>query len=624
MTKKILIIKLGAMGDVVRTTAILPSLKEKYNDSSIHWVTKSNTIPLIQNHPMINKIYSIERNVFELLKKLDFDIIINLDEELNACSLATKLKKKKLYGFYLDGDKVVPTPSAKEWFDMGALGEKPLNDILKKENKKTHQRIMHEIINIPYKRTNHTIYLSKKQLEFSENFKKRNNISNEEEVIGLNTGAGDRWPKQLELKKTVKLIENLYKRHKARLILFGGPNEIERNKEILSLTKVPLIDAGCRNSLEEFTSLVNLCDLFITSDSMGVHVAVGLKKKIISFFGPTSANEIELYGLGKKIVPNSDCYCCYKHECTAAEKIDIKDIEEASDKLLKKSVSFIITAYKEPNLDKTLESAINQTYKGNYEIIVCAPDKETLDIAKKYKVKTFVDPGKGKSYALKLLFKEIKSDILILTDGDVFVNKEAIDSIVKKFKDSSVGAVTGRPIATNPKNEKYGFFSHLLLDAGAHRIRKELDKKCKFLECSGYLFAIRNVIKDFPLDVAEDSIIPYLLWKKGYKIRYEPLAKVYVKYPSEIKDFVKQRKRVVGAHAKLDVYYPNFPKVKSFKNEVFKGFFWALSYPKTIKELFWTLNLIPIRLHIWVAYYFDSFFKKRSYQDGWERVESTK
>ncbi|MBU2639701.1 MAG: glycosyltransferase [Nanoarchaeota archaeon] len=287
-------------------------------------------------------------------------------------------------------------------------------------------------------------------------------------------------------------------------------------------------------------------------------------------------------------------------------------------------ISLIITAFKETNVGRAIESALNQTYKEDYEVIVCAPDKETLNISKKYKVKTFIDPGKGKSFALKLLFNKIKSDILILTDGDVFIDKFAVESIVKHFNNKEVGAVSGRPIATNPKNTKYGFFSHLLLDAGAHRIRYELNKKNKFLECSGYLFAIKNIIKDFPLDVAEDSVIPYLIWKKGYKIKYEPEAKVYVKYPSEIKEFVKQRKRVVGSHSKLDIYYPAFPKVKTFKNELFKGVFWALSYPKNIKEFFWTLNLLPLRLYIWIAYYFDSLFKKKSYQDGWERVESTK
>lgn len=626
MPKQILIIKLGAMGDVIRTLSILQSLKEKYPESDIYWVTKKNTIPLLFNNPNIKKVLPYDRKVLSSLSKHYFDIIINLDEDLEACSLATRLRKKELYGFYLNKQmKITPTPSAQEWFDMGALGEKPTNDILKKKNKKTHQQIMHEIIGLPYKQSPAPIYLTKKQLNFAENFKRRFNISEDDLVIGLNTGAGDRWPKQLSIEKTAKLAENIYKKYKAKLILFGGPNEIERNNNIITIAKVPIIHAGCGNNLFEFPALINLCHLVITSDSLGMHIALGLKRKTIAFFGPTSAAEIEMYDLGKKIISKSKCYCCYKSDCNAMDSVTVEEIEKNIGELLTQSISLIITAFKEPSIDKAIEAALNQTYKGNYEVIVCAPDKETLNTAKKYNVKTFVDPGKGKAYALKLLFNKLKSDILILTDGDVFISNNAVESILKNFKDPSVGAATGRPIATNPKNNKYGFFSHLLLDAGAHRIRSELNKKNKFLECTGYLFAIKNIIKEFPLDVAEDSVIPYLIWKKGYKIKYESEARVYVKYPSEIEDFIKQRKRAgVGSHSRLDKHYPDFPRVKTFKNELFKGPLWALSYPRNFKELIWTLNLFPIRFYIWFSYYFDAKFKKKSYQDGWEKIESTK
>jgi ADP-heptose:LPS heptosyltransferase len=626
MRKKILVIKFGAMGDVLRTTSILQSLKEKYRKSNIYWVTKKNALPLLKNNSYIKKLFFYNKNTFNLLNKSTFDLIINLDEDFEACSLATKLKKRKIYGFYIDKNvKVTPTPASREWFNMGALGNKPKNNVLKKKNKKTHQQIMHEIIQLPYKQSPVLINLTSKQLRLGEEFKRRHNISNEDVIVGLNTGAGDRWPKQLSINKTAKLAENIYDKYKAKIILFGGPNEIERNNTIISLAKVPVIHTGCGNNLFEFPALINICHLFITSDSLGMHMALGLKRKTIAFFGPTSAAEIEMYDLGKKIIPNSNCYCCYKPTCKAIDSINIKDIEKSIEKLLNPSISLIITAFKEPNIDKAINSALNQTYKGKYEVIVSAPDEKTLKVAKKYKLKTFKDPGKGKAYALKLIFNKFKSDILVLTDGDVSIGKNSIKFLLNHFRDPGVGVVTGRPMAMNPKNDKYGFFSHLLLDAGAHKVRSELNKKNKFIECTGYLFAIRNIIKNFPLDVAEDSVIPYLIWKKGYKIKYEPNANVYVKYPSKIGDFIKQRKRAgVGSHSKLDKYFPDFPRVKTFKNEVFKGPFWALKYPSNLKEFIWTLNLFPIRFYIWFSYYFDAIIRRKTYGDGWERIESTK
>jgi len=298
-------------------------------------------------------------------------------------------------------------------------------------------------------------------------------------------------------------------------------------------------------------------------------------------------------------------------------------------------ISVIITAFKEPNISKCIESWVNQDFKDEYEIVVVAPDEKTRNIvnsySKKYKnIKYFKDPGKGKVFALNLLFKKIYKndldDILILTDGDLIVDSKVISEIFNKFKDKEVGCVSGRPVALNDKNKMVGYWSHLLLDAGAHRIRKELSNKDKFLECTGYLFAFRNgLIKELPLDVAEDSIVPYYIWKKGYKIKYAENAKVYVKYPDTIKEFIRQRKRAgAGSHSKLRKYAEDHPKVKSFYNEIRKGTLWALFYPKSIKEFVWTILLFFIRFYIWFIYYWEAIFYKKEYQDGWERVDATK
>jgi cellulose synthase/poly-beta-1,6-N-acetylglucosamine synthase-like glycosyltransferase len=298
-------------------------------------------------------------------------------------------------------------------------------------------------------------------------------------------------------------------------------------------------------------------------------------------------------------------------------------------------ISVIITAFKEPNLSRCLDSWINQNFKGKYEIIIVAPDEESKNLvnnySKKYKnIKYFNDPGRGKVFALNLLFKVLYNNnlnhILILSDGDLIVDNDVINIIFNIFKDKTVGCVSGRPVALNDRNKMVGYWSHLLLDAGAHKIRKELSDKNQFLECSGYLFAFRNgLIKELPLDVAEDSITPYYIWKKGYKIKYAEYAKVYVKYPDTIKEFVRQRKRAgAGSHSKLRKYAKDHPKVKSFYNEIKKGTLWALSYPKNFKEFIWTILLFFVRLYIWFIYYWEAIIYKKSYQDAWERVEATK
>ena len=56
---KIAIIKLGALGDVVRTLPIAEALKKKYKEAEITWITKENALQLFESNPFINKIEKI-------------------------------------------------------------------------------------------------------------------------------------------------------------------------------------------------------------------------------------------------------------------------------------------------------------------------------------------------------------------------------------------------------------------------------------------------------------------------------------------------------------------------------------------------------------------------------------
>lgn len=324
---KILIIKLGALGDVLRTTSILEGLKKKYM-AEISWLT--NDDELLKNNRFIDKIITDENKLEDY-----YDLIISLDED--ACETATRLKKKKLIGCYVK-DKAVYTDDSASWFDMGLISRygKEKADELKKLNNETYQqhlKKMFDLANIDIEINEYVFNLTEKEKEFGKRFAEKNNIKKNDLVIGINTGAGKRWEKKrLSANKTIELINKL-KNHK--LILFGGPEEVERNKNIIEKTNI--IDAGCDNSLREFASLINLCDIVVSSDTLALHLAIALKKKVVAFFGPTSAAEIDLYGRGIKIIPNSDCYCCYKkkdEEATCTDKITANDLIKAVKNLI--------------------------------------------------------------------------------------------------------------------------------------------------------------------------------------------------------------------------------------------------------------------------------------------------
>ena len=156
-----------------------------------------------------------------------------------------------------------------------------------------------------------------------------------------------------------------------------------------------------------------------------------------------------------------------------------------------------------------------------------------------------------------------------MTDGDVFLGKNSINLLLEKFKDKKIACVSGRPMSQNNRNNIFGFWSHLLLYA-AHKLREKRNKMKKFLECSGYLWAFRNIIKNFPIDVAEDSIIPAILWEKGYKIAYAEKSIVYVKYPTNLKDTIEQRRIKQSPEVPSDKYGPQWQEEirKNYRTEL--------------------------------------------------------
>jgi ADP-heptose:LPS heptosyltransferase len=131
---KILIIKLDAIGDVLRTTSILPAVKRKYPNSHITWCTRTNAGELFANNYFVNEVILFEDDAFSRINAEEYDIVINLDTSKVSSSVAASANGKNKIGFVLNKKGYVEATSkaADKWLAMSAF------DDLKKENKKTY------------------------------------------------------------------------------------------------------------------------------------------------------------------------------------------------------------------------------------------------------------------------------------------------------------------------------------------------------------------------------------------------------------------------------------------------------------------------------------------------------
>jgi cellulose synthase/poly-beta-1,6-N-acetylglucosamine synthase-like glycosyltransferase len=220
----------------------------------------------------------------------------------------------------------------------------------------------------------------------------------------------------------------------------------------------------------------------------------------------------------------------------------------------------------------------------------------------------------------------IKTDVLILTDGDVWMSDNSVDEFYKIFLNQEMGCVTARTMPVEDRSTKYGYWANFLFEA-AHKLRKQAVKKNSFVFCSGYLYAIRKekLNKELPLDVADDAIIPYYIWENGYKISYAENARVYVKNVNNLKDWISQKTRANSSRENLDKYVSTktSPRVKTFRAEA-KGVLDVIKYPKNLKELFWSFQLILLRFLTWTITFKDIHIKRSHHKDNWKRAESSK
>ncbi|MBL7128924.1 MAG: glycosyltransferase family 9 protein [Ignavibacteria bacterium] len=310
--QKILIIKLDALGDVLRTTSILHALEEKYHDSSITWFTRENARDLFIGNDFVDEVLFYEDvNSTMRLGIEEYDVVINLDPSTNSAAIASLAKGKFKFGFGLKPNgKVYPfNKESEEWFKMGAF------DNLKKQNKKSYQQIIHEICKLPYSKGEIIIKLTGEEINFKNDFTKEKELNKFDFIIGINAGASNRWQfKKWKLESYAELVDMLIKKFNCGILLFGGKDEVEVNSVLMNVSK-NVINTGEYNSLREFFSLVDISDIFITGDTLALHVATALKKSVVCMFGPTSYTEIEDYNRITRVIPDLDCLVCYKNTC---------------------------------------------------------------------------------------------------------------------------------------------------------------------------------------------------------------------------------------------------------------------------------------------------------------------
>jgi len=318
--EKILIIKLGAVGDVIRTTPLLHKLKEAHPRAKIFWLTLTPEIlPSLVDEPLDFSLRSIV-----VLQSMQFDILYNLDKDREACALCAQISARIKRGFILKDGVISPIDKAAEAKYLTGVF-----DDLSKANPKSYPEELFEICGFTF---NGERYILERHPSDGRGWK----IDKRRKVIGLNTGCGGRWTSRLWEEKNWVLLARTLKKKGYEVILLGGEQEQKKNQRLARLSKAKYFG---HFPLERFIDLVDNCDLVVTGVTMAMHITIGLGKKIVLFNNIFNKNEFELYGQGMILEPDKSCQCFYQTACTnteyrCMEHLPVNRVAEACERLL--------------------------------------------------------------------------------------------------------------------------------------------------------------------------------------------------------------------------------------------------------------------------------------------------
>lgn len=337
---EILIIKLAAMGDVLRTKSLLPGLKRRYPESWITWLTAPGSEALVRD-PLVDEIRTLTPRGLGALDGRRFHFLACLDKDAEALALSRRLQAGRKAGYAPTDFNTVTV------WNSGAIYALQLglsDDLKYRRNRLTHPQILYRMLELDYEGDGYGLTVPEAARATVAARAAELRLAAGRPRVGLNTGCGPVFrTKQWTVEAMAELATRLVRHHTADVVLLGGPSERALHADILARiepdVRPHVLDSGTDNPLEVFFAIVETLDVVATADTLAMHVAIALQRPVVAWFGPTCEQEVDLFGRGEKIVTDYACSPCYLKTCdvrpSCMQALTAARVEEAVARVLK-------------------------------------------------------------------------------------------------------------------------------------------------------------------------------------------------------------------------------------------------------------------------------------------------
>lgn len=349
--KKVLIIKLDHIGDVLFAIPALKALRERLPSARITVVVGPWSKEVVKNCPYVNEILIFDAHWFrrstrgkrkagdiykcfrflKLLRQRKFDLAIDFRYPYSAHqdSLFLSLTRAR----YKMGHNI--------WGWGFLITHKVRYDPKRVKHEVERNLDMLRTIGINNLSPKLEMWLSKDERDYAEKFLKQHDVQEQDILIGIHPGVwcpARRWPKERFAQTADLLVERL----NARVIIFGASDEIEEVNELSSLMRTKPINTCGKTSLGELAALVEKCKVFVGNNSGPIHIAAAMETPVVDLFSGTDlSQQWGPFGVDNVVIEKHvNCKPCGREECGRAnhdcmELITVDEVVRAVESLLK-------------------------------------------------------------------------------------------------------------------------------------------------------------------------------------------------------------------------------------------------------------------------------------------------
>ncbi|WP_110953334.1 lipopolysaccharide heptosyltransferase II [Anaerosinus massiliensis] len=329
--KRILIVRLSSIGDVLHATPVARALKEAYPTCHITWIVSKTSANLLTDNPYIDQIYIWSREELEQaaahfqlsqLQKLwrqlkDFYIQNHFDIVLD------------IHGLFLSGFITAYSKAPKR---IGMANTRELNRFFMTEQApellSAHviKRYLSVLLPLHIQTTDYqmTLCLNDALHTFAKDFLRRKNVNPSKKLLMINPKTS--WESKNWGNKNFANFINLLSPN-IQILLCGSKQDQQDVDEIIKRCNTPLLNAAGQTSLLELAALICQTDLVLTGDTGTLHIATALHKPTVSLWGPTRPEQYGPLEPGHTIIQsNHTCTACHKTKCPKKDNVCMKTI----------------------------------------------------------------------------------------------------------------------------------------------------------------------------------------------------------------------------------------------------------------------------------------------------------